>query len=83
MEVIEVGAGLGGPARFLAASAPGSRGASASPWRAHLGLLLAGWGIFNVVEGLIDHQILGIPHVRDDFGGPIGSDLGFLSSASP
>jgi uncharacterized membrane protein len=24
---------------------------------------LAGWGLFNFVEGLIDHQILGIHHV--------------------
>ena len=47
--------------------------------RAHLGLLLAGWGIFNVVEGVIDHQILGIHHVRDDLGGPLGWDLGFLA----
>jgi uncharacterized membrane protein len=41
-------------------------------------MLLAGWGIFNVVEGLVDHQLLGIHHVRDDLGGPIGWDLGFL-----
>jgi uncharacterized membrane protein len=46
--------------------------------RAHVGMLLAGWGIFNVVEGLIDHQILGIHHVRDDLGAPVGWDLGFL-----
>jgi uncharacterized membrane protein len=55
------------------------QGRLAPPWRAHLGLLLAGWGIFNVVEGLIDHEILGIHHVRDDLGGPIGWDLGFLA----
>ena len=54
-------------------------GRLAPPWRVHLGLLLAGWGIFNVVEGLIDHEILGIHHVRDDLGGPIGWDLGFLA----
>jgi uncharacterized membrane protein len=53
-------------------------GAMAPPWRAHVGMLLAGWGIFNVVEGLVDHQLLGIHHVRDDLGGPIGWDLGFL-----
>jgi uncharacterized membrane protein len=47
--------------------------------RAYFGLLLAGWGIFNVVEGLIDHEILGIHQVRDDLGGPIGWDLGFLA----
>jgi uncharacterized membrane protein len=51
----------------------------APPWRAHLGLLLAGWGAFNLVEGIVDHQILGIHHVRDDLGGPIGWDLGFLA----
>jgi uncharacterized membrane protein len=44
----------------------------------HVGLALAGWGIFNVVEGLIDHQLLGVHHVRDDLGGPLGWDLGFL-----
>lgn len=42
------------------------------------GLLLAGWGLFNVVEGTVDHHILGIHHVRDDIGAPIGWDLAFL-----
>ena len=51
----------------------------APPWRAHLGMLLAGWGVFNVVEGLVDHQLLGIHHVRDDLGAPLGWDLGFLA----
>lgn len=58
------------------------RGALAPPWRAHIGLMLAGWGAFNLVEGLIDHQILGIHHVRDDLGGPIGWDLAFLASGA-
>ena len=30
-----------------------------------VGQLILGWGIFNLVEGTIDHQILGIHHVRD------------------
>jgi uncharacterized membrane protein len=51
----------------------------APPWRTHFGMILAGWGVFNVVEGVIDHQILGIHHVRDDLGGPLGWDLGFLA----
>jgi uncharacterized membrane protein len=55
------------------------RGKLAPPWRAHIGGLLLGWGAFNLVEGLIDHQILGIHHVRDDLGGPLGWDLGFLA----
>ncbi|MPZ49624.1 MAG: DUF2243 domain-containing protein [Dehalococcoidia bacterium] len=44
-----------------------------------LGVILMGWGGFNVVEGLVNHQILGIHHVRDDLGGPIEWDLGFLA----
>ena len=40
--------------------------------------MLAGWGVFNVVEGLIDHQLLGVHHVRDDLGAPLSWDLGFL-----
>ncbi len=51
----------------------------APPWRAHIGMLLVGWGVFNLVEGLIDHQLLGIHHVRDDLGGPLSWDLGFLA----
>ncbi|WP_221090702.1 DUF2243 domain-containing protein [Deinococcus aquaedulcis] len=43
-----------------------------------LGGLLLGWGLFNVVEGLIDHQLLQIHHVRP---GPhqLAYDLGFLA----
>ena len=49
----------------------------APSWRAQFGMLLTGWGVFNVVEGVIEHQLLGIHHVRDDLGGPIGWDLAF------
>ena len=31
------------------------------------------------MEGLIDHQLLDLHHVRDDLGAPIGWDLGFLA----
>jgi uncharacterized membrane protein len=51
----------------------------APPWRVHVGLLMAGWGVFNLVEGIVDHQVLGIHHVRDDLGAPLGWDLGFLA----
>ena len=33
--------------------------------RAFTGLLLFGWGLFNLVEGIIDHHLLGLHHVRD------------------
>ena len=54
----------------------------APPWRAHLGMLLVGWGVFNLVEGLVNHQVLGIHHVRDDLGGPLGWDIAFLASGA-
>ena len=46
--------------------------------RALWGWMLAGWGLFNVVEGLVDHHLLGIHHVRS---GPhqLGWDLSFLA----
>jgi uncharacterized membrane protein len=44
-----------------------------------VGALAMGWGGFDLVEGIIDHQILGIHHVRDDLGGPLGWDLAFLA----
>jgi uncharacterized membrane protein len=34
-------------------------------YRVLTGQLVLGWGVFNLVEGLIDHVILGIHHVRD------------------
>ncbi|MFC5731394.1 MULTISPECIES: DUF2243 domain-containing protein [Nocardioides] len=50
----------------------------APSWTFHVGLVLAGWGIFNVVEGVVDHHILGLHHVRDDVGSPLAWDIGFL-----
>jgi uncharacterized membrane protein len=29
-----------------------------------VGQLIFGWGVFNLVEGIIDHQILGVHYVR-------------------
>jgi uncharacterized membrane protein len=46
--------------------------------RFQLGLVLAGWGVFNLVEGTINHLVLGVHHVRDDLGGPLSWDVGFL-----
>lgn len=54
------------------------QGRLAPNWKFHLGGALAGWGLFNVVEGLVDHQLLGVHHVRDDLGGPLSWDIGFL-----
>jgi uncharacterized membrane protein len=53
------------------------RGGASLGWSRLIGGLLAGWGGFNVAEGLIDHQILGVHHVRP---GPdeLLYDMGFL-----
>ena len=56
----------------------GSDGSRAG-WRRLGGLVLAGWGIFNLVEGLVDHHLLGVHHVRDDVADPRWWDLGFLA----
>jgi len=50
---------------------PPARGRRLAGW------MLAGWGVFNLVEGLVDHQILGVHHVHT---GPhqLAYDLGFL-----
>jgi uncharacterized membrane protein len=55
------------------------RGELAPPWRMHVGLLLAGWGVFNLVEGIVDHHILTLHHVRDDVDDHVPWDLGFLA----
>lgn len=54
------------------------QGRLAPSWSFHFGLVLAGWGIFNLVEGVVDHHLLGVHHVRDDLGAPLSWDIGFL-----
>ena len=54
------------------------KGRLAPNWRFHFGLVLCGWGMFNLAEGLVDHQILGVHHLRDDLGAPLSWDIGFL-----
>ena len=45
--------------------------------RALWGWMLFGWGLFNLVEGVIDHHILGIHHVRTG-AAQVWWDIGFL-----
>jgi uncharacterized membrane protein len=48
-------------------------------WRSLVGLILAGWGLFNLVEGIVNHHIVTVHRVRDDAGDPLAWDLGFLA----
>ena len=54
------------------------RGELAPPWRRHVGLLLIGWGAFNLVEGTVDHLLLGVHHVREGENATAW-DLAFLA----
>jgi uncharacterized membrane protein len=49
------------------------------PWstRTFVGSLSLGWGLFNVVEGVVDHHILGIHHVHPGTN-QLAWDIGFL-----
>lgn len=49
------------------------------PWSTptFAGALLLGWGLFDVVEGVINHQILGIHHVHPG-AHQLAWDVGFL-----
>jgi uncharacterized membrane protein len=62
---------------FTLMSSNGARHA-AGGMRTLIGGLLVGWGVFNVVEGLIDHHLLDLHHVRP---GPdvLGYDIAFLA----
>jgi uncharacterized membrane protein len=64
---------------FRVFRAAGRPDASRSP-RVLLGAVLCGWGVFNFVEGLIDHQILGIHHVLPGSPYQLHADLSFLAS---
>ncbi len=50
----------------------------ALPVAALVGLLLAGWGVFNVVEGVLNHHLLGLHHVRSG-AHQTAYDLAFLA----
>lgn len=58
---------------FRAARAP----RAAWSGRLLVGAMVAGWGLFDLVEGAIDHQLLGVHHVHPGTD-QLAWDLGFL-----
>ena len=62
---------------FALATANGQRTSSGGGWTL-LGGVLLGWGLFNTAEGVMDHYVLGLHHVRP---GPDEAfyDVGFLA----
>src|SRR5215204_5807264 len=53
---------------------PGTRWST----KAFVGLLLLGWGLFNVVEGIVDHHLLQLHHVKEQSDHRLAWDLAFL-----
>jgi uncharacterized membrane protein len=47
--------------------------------RTLLGAMILGWGLFNVIEGVIDHQLLELHHVYEYTTNPLPADLAFLA----
>jgi uncharacterized membrane protein len=58
-------------------TAPGERRAPEAG-RVFWGNVVLGFGLFNVVEGIIDHLLLGMHHMRMDVPDPRSWDIGFL-----
>ena len=57
-----------------------SRRLASPPSGVHLlGAITLGWGLFNLIEGIIDHEILGIHHVYEN-GSHTLWDMVFLGS---
>ena len=52
------------------------------PWsgRTFAGAWVFGWGLFNTIEGAIDHLALGIHHVNEYAPSPLPWDLAFQAS---
>jgi uncharacterized membrane protein len=44
-----------------------------------VGAGLIGWGLFDVVEGVMNHLVLGLHHVREAHRNPWPADLAFLA----
>ena len=51
------------------------------PWlaRVFVGALVLGWGLFNLIEGIIDHHVLNLHHVYEAMGQSIYDWLFLLS----
>jgi uncharacterized membrane protein len=44
-----------------------------------LGGMAIGWGAFNLIEGVVNHHVLGLHHVKENAANPLWWDLAFLT----
>jgi uncharacterized membrane protein len=56
-----------------------ARGRAFPPLGTFVGPVLLGWGAFNLVEGIIDHHLIGVHHVIEN-ADHLVPDLAFLAS---
>ena len=54
------------------------RGVAQESGRVLIGAMLSGWGLFNVVAGIINHQLLSMHHVREYARNHLPADMAFL-----
>jgi uncharacterized membrane protein len=54
------------------------RGAWRWTWRSLTGWMLVGWGLFNLIEGTLNHHLLQLHRVNPAAANPLAWDLGFL-----
>jgi uncharacterized membrane protein len=54
------------------------------PWSGRIlsGSMLVGWGLFNLVEGILDHEILGVHHVYEYTADHWPADAAFLAAGA-
>lgn len=63
---------------FLVLAVHWRQGRPAPRWTQLGGLVLAGVGVFNIADSVVNHWLLETHHVRDDLGGPLSWDIGFF-----
>lgn len=54
------------------------RGAWHWTWRTLTGWMLVGWGLFNLIEGTLNHHLLRLHRVNPEAANPLAWDIGFL-----
>jgi uncharacterized membrane protein len=54
------------------------RGAWRWTWRSLTGWMLVGWGLFNLIEGTLNHHLLQLHRVNPEAANPLAWDIGFL-----
>lgn len=55
-----------------------ARAGGRTDWRALVGWALVGWGGFNIFDGVVDHWLLGLHHIREGVDNELAYDVAFV-----